>query len=69
MTRYITKDGDMVDLICKRHYGSINGYVEEVLNYNPGLADIGAILPSGLVIKLPEIPQIKIRENTIRLWS
>ncbi len=59
----------MIDLICKRHYGFVKGCVEQVLEANPGLADISPTLSSGILIILPEIPQIKIRENTIRLWS
>lgn len=59
----------MIDLICMNHYGFVNGCVEQVLVANPGLADIDPILPSGLIIELPEIPQNKVKENTIRLWS
>lgn len=34
MDRYITKDGDMLDAICWRHYGRTRGVVEQVLEAN-----------------------------------
>lgn len=44
-----TTDGDMLDDICQRHYGSagLNQSLAAVLEANPGLADIGPILSGG----------------------
>lgn len=67
--RYITKDGDMLDLICKQHYGSSDGFVEKVLDANYGLSDLGPVFTSGIIIELPEIDSLSPKENTIRLWS
>ncbi|MCW7553640.1 tail protein X [Endozoicomonas gorgoniicola] len=53
MAKYTTVDGDMLDAICFRHYGNLNGTVERVLNANPGLCEQPAVLPAGLVIELP----------------
>ena len=53
MAKYTTVDGDMLDAICFRHYGNLNGTVERVLNTNPGLCEQPAVLPAGLVIELP----------------
>lgn len=54
-TVYITKDGDMLDMICAAHYGETGGYVEAVLSANYGLADKGFIYPAGIAITLPVI--------------
>lgn len=70
MATYITRDGDMLDQICFRHYGSSAGYVEQVLFDNPGLAEAGPILPAGLVIELAEIAPTAIEDQTtISLWD
>ena len=56
MTTYRTSDGDMVDEIAFRQYGTTTGgIVEQLLAANPGLSDIGTVLPAGLVISLPMI--------------
>lgn len=65
--KYRTKDGDVLDLICRRYYGEAPHRVETVLDINPGLAGHGPILPAGIVIELPE-PQ-PVEPPTIRLWD
>ncbi|MCU6336127.1 tail protein X [Enterobacter quasiroggenkampii] len=44
-TTYQTRDGDVLDAVCATHYGTENlSYiVTQVLEANPGLADIGAV--------------------------
>ena len=66
--RYRTVKGQAVDEIVWKHYGDTPGAVEVVLEANPGLADHGAILPSGLIIELPnyEPPQTS---QGVRLWD
>lgn len=39
MAKYLTKDDDMLDAICAKHYGRTAGAVEAVLEANPGLAN------------------------------
>lgn len=68
MSQYRTKDGDVLDAICARYYPGQTGATEVVLDANPNLADQGAILPSGIVVELPEIAQAT-QTNTITLWS
>ncbi|MDX2109208.1 MAG: tail protein X [Verrucomicrobiota bacterium] len=70
---YTTQAEDMVDAICKRHYGHTTaGIVEKVLSSNPGLSGQGPLLPAGISIVLPDIgapkssPQIK---STVNLWD
>jgi len=69
---YITKDGDMVDRICFRHYGRTADVTEAVLAANPGLAARGPMLEAGVAIILPDFgaPQKQpVEKETIRLWS
>lgn len=46
-------DGDVLDGMVWRHYGRVPGAVEQVLDANPGLADLGPALPPGTKIRLP----------------
>lgn len=39
--------GDTIDAICQRVYGRTAGVTEAVLAANPGIADLGPILPHG----------------------
>ncbi len=57
MTAYATKDGDVIDGVCRRFYGREAGAGEAVLEANPGLAGLGAVLPAGTVVKLPHLPR------------
>ncbi|EBQ7042199.1 tail protein X, partial [Salmonella enterica] len=45
--------GDTLDVICARYYGRTEGVVETVLQANPGLSELGVILPHGTAIELP----------------
>lgn len=65
--KYRSKDGDVLDLICHRYYGDSIYSVEAVYDVNPGLADYGPILPSGVVIDLPDAEVAE--PETIRLWD
>ncbi len=59
---------DTVDSLCWRHYGRTQGVTERVLAANPGLADVGAILPQGTEIELPEITPAAVTP-VIQLWD
>ncbi len=60
-----TVDGDRLDLICWKHYGSLDGrIVETVLDTNSGLA-MHQLLNAGREIQLPAIAP-KLREKS--LW-
>lgn len=65
---YRTRDGDMLDAICHRHYGQSAGTVEAVLDANPGLADLGPVYASGIVIALPDIKPAAV-SAPVRLWD
>ena len=60
----------MLDLICRRYYGTERGgTVEAVLEANTGLAELGPVLPAGVLITLPELQAPAQAEQPIRLWS
>jgi len=69
-TTYQTLDGDVLDAICALHYGTENlSYtVTQVLEANPGLADVGAVYPSGLFITLPDLAP-PVQESAFSLWD
>ncbi len=67
--KYRTRDGDVLDAICARYYGNTPHRVEDVIAANPGLSSLGPVLPSGLIIELPEIEDTAQERPTIRLWD
>ncbi|EHV3802749.1 tail protein X [Salmonella enterica] len=69
-TIYQTRDGDVLDAICAVHYGTENlsDSVTQVLEANQGLADQGAMYPSGLYITLPDLVT-PVAESTFSLWD
>jgi phage tail protein X len=68
MTIYTTVDGDVLDLIAHRHYGRTNGVLERVLARNRHLENYDAILPNGVRIMLPVIPNPKNNQK-IKIWQ
>ena len=69
MTVWITAEGDMLDAVCRLHYGPRTGAAEAVLDANPGLADRGPVLPAGVRIKLPELGEEPPSSGAVRLWD
>ena len=66
---YRTRDGDMLDAICRRYYGTETGTVEIVLEANPGLAARGPLQPEGILVELPDLPQPPKTIPTVKLWD
>lgn len=66
--RYRTKEGDVLDRVCWKHYGAQAGAVEAVLEANTNLAEHGEVLPAGLEIVLPDLV-LPETEKLIRLWD
>ncbi|NWP54580.1 tail protein X [Escherichia coli] len=50
------------------HYGRTEGVVETVLAANPGLAELGAVLPHGTAVELPDVQTAPVAE-TVNLWE
>jgi len=67
--KYRTKEGDVLDAICTRHYGDLPYLIEDVIAANPGLAGLGPVLPSGLIIELPVVAESAPARPTVRLWD
>lgn len=66
---YKTRDGDVLDDVVWNYYGTRAGLaVETVLNANNGLADIGAVLPAGILITLPDLPT-PAATTGVKLWD
>ena len=64
----IALQGDTLDVICVRHYGRTLGVVETVLAANPGLAELGPVLPHGVIVELPDVQTSPVQE-TVNLWE
>lgn len=66
---YITRDGDTVDAIAWKFYGSTaNRVVEQVLAANRGVADHGPTLPAGVRLTLPDV-QAPAKSQGVKLWD
>ncbi|ASD51180.1 tail completion protein [Erwinia phage EtG] len=60
--------GDTLDALCARDYGRTEGVVETVLQANPGLSELGVILPHGTAIDLPDV-ETSATAETLNLWD
>jgi|GEM_PF-200832 len=71
MALYRTKDGDTVDSIAYKYYGSTsNKLVENIFEANHRLSDYPPVLPEGLLIELPEQSQTTmITTKKVKLWD
>lgn len=69
MPTYRTIDGDVIDAVCRRYYGREAGAVEAVLEANPGLAELGPVLPAGTLVELPDLPTPLETIETVKLWD
>lgn len=68
--QYITKQGDTVDYIVWKQYGSTdNKIVEQILLVNNGLAEAGPILPAGMTVIFPEIKPQQTKMAKVKLWE
>ena len=66
---YVSSDGDVLDAIVAAHYGdTLDGKVEAVLDANPGLSALGAVLNAGVRIVLPDMSSTGPAE-TEQLWG
>lgn len=67
-TTVYAQQGDTVDLICHRHYGRTAGVTEAVFNANPGLCELGPVLPIGTPVTLPDMAPAAERD-IVQLWD
>ncbi|ENP2198858.1 tail protein X [Salmonella enterica] len=64
----IAQQGDTVDAICWRYFGTTQGVTEEVYRINPGLAETGPLLRQGQTVILPDIAPTQ-EKKLIQLWD
>ncbi|NOI20813.1 phage tail protein [Vibrio coralliilyticus] len=64
---YLTKDGDVLDLLCFEEYGTEKA-VPTVLDANYHLGEYGAVLPGGLTIVFPDY-EPPVEDDSDTLWS
>ncbi|WP_145588371.1 tail protein X [Yersinia aldovae] len=67
--RILAQQYDTVDALCWRYYGRTEGVTEKVLAANPGLADIGPVLPHGYPVEMPEVSATTTTTQTVQLWD
>lgn len=69
--RVYARQGDTLDSLVYRHLGRTAGVVEAALEANPGIATLGAVLPHGTAIDLPEpaAATAPARRALIQLWD
>lgn len=66
----VRRDGERLDQIARASLGTwTGGVVETILDINPGLAALPAILPIGTTILLPERPTGPARKTVAKLWG
>jgi phage tail protein X len=68
MIYYTTKENEVLDWICWKHYGFQSGAIEIVLEVNTHIAENGSFLPSGILLKLPLIEKPTLKP-IVKLWD
>ncbi len=67
LNKYVTNDGDTLDLIAFRFFGDSRHFID-IIQANYGLADQPDILPAGIIIDIPDAINLKTKQ-TITLWD
>ncbi|MES2173303.1 MAG: tail protein X [Pseudomonadota bacterium] len=69
--RLVARSGDKLDQLLWRDAGLGPGEISRVCDANPGLADLGAILPLGTVVIVPATADTGARRALplIQLWD
>lgn len=67
----IARQGDKLDQLLWREGGLGPGDLTRVLDANPGLADLGVILPLGTRVLVPAAPEVTGTPvlPLVQLWS
>lgn len=63
------QQADTLDLLCWRHLGRTAGVVEATLELNPGLAELGPVLPAGQPVTLATTAAAAVDSQTVSLWD
>ncbi|EGF94637.1 Phage Tail Protein X [Brevundimonas diminuta] len=65
----ISEPGDTVDRLVWREIRQGPAAVERVLEANPGLADLGTILPVGTAVIIPVGARAASAKPQVQLWD
>ncbi|MAY70792.1 MAG: phage tail protein [Halomonas sp.] len=69
MPKVRTLQDETLDGLCYRILGRTGSVTEQTLELNQGLAELGPLLPQGLLITLPNERQAApLRADTLQLW-
>lgn len=70
--RVYAHQGDTLDALLWRNTGRTAALLEATLDANPGLADLGVVLPHGTAVEIPEAalasPPVA-DQPLIQLWN
>jgi len=68
---YRSNAGDVVDGVAFNQYGACTAdTLNAVYAANPGLADLGCVLPDGVLIMLPDAPPVTLAPSVgVSLWD
>jgi phage tail protein X len=73
MTEYETYrvEGSLAldSIIWRRYRRQTPGLLEQTLDLNPGLAELGPLIPHGTIVKIPVVRQTTPIVATRRLWD
>lgn len=62
------RQGDTIEAICWRHHKTTSIAVQ-VMELNPQLATIGAVLPEGTLVTLPDAVTTANTKKLTQLWD
>jgi len=69
MRTVISRQGDTLDALIWRDAGLKATDIARVLELNPGLADLGPVLPIGTRVRLPDITSQPLTRPLVQLWD
>mgnify|MGYP001044142018 FL=1 len=69
MRTVIARQGDTLDALIWREAGLTASDIARVLEVNPGLADLGPVLPIGTHVRLPATTSQPQTRTLIQLWD
>lgn len=70
MIQETAHQGETLDMVLRRAHGQETAEaLAATLALNPGLADLGAVLPLGTPVLLPDPPGPPPRVAVVKLWD
>lgn len=69
MKKVLSRAGDSVGLLAHLHLGRDDDETEEAMySANPGLAKYGPVLPSGVEVIIPDLPEAPLAK-AVNVWD